>query len=71
MESWSNVVSYRGTYSSVINWMYVRSMLTLGITRELHTRSVNSVLAYTQADVKPDIFIEPPIIFGVEGAHPR
>ena len=28
-------------------------------------------MAYTQADVKSDIFMEPPIGFGVEGYHPR
>ena len=28
-------------------------------------------LAYTQADVKSDIFVELPICFGVERSHPR
>ena len=39
-------------YSPVVNWVSVRSMLALSILRELHTKSVDFVLAYTQADVK-------------------
>ena len=46
-------------------------MPTLNILRELHTKSVDFVLAYTQADVKTDIFMELHICFGVEGACPR
>ena len=51
--------------------MSVRAMLTLTIIRELHTKSVDFVLAYTQADVKSEIFMKLPIGFGVEGAHPK
>ena len=38
--------------------------------RTPHTKSVDFFLAYTQADVKSEIFMEPPIGFGVEGGHP-
>ena len=47
------------------------AMLTLRILRELHTKSVDFVPAYTQADVKSEIFMELPIGLGGEGAHPR
>ena len=65
MHQW--VLNYLETYYPVDNWMSVRSMLTLIIIRELHTKSVDFVLAYTQVDVKLEIFMELPIDFGVEG----
>ena len=55
----------------MVNYMSVRSMLALRILRELHTKSVHFVLAYTHTDVKSEIFMEIPIVFGVEGDHPK
>ena len=55
----------------VFNWVSVRDMLTLIIIIELHIKSVDFFLAYTQADVKTEIFMEFPIYFVVEGDHPR
>ena len=69
MQQWG--VNYWETYSPVVNCMSVRAILVLSIPIELHTNSVYFVLAYTQADVKTDIFMELPIGFGVEGYHPR
>ena len=51
--------------------MSVRSIITLSILREVHTKSVDFILAYTQAGVKSEIFMELPIVYGFEGAHPR
>ena len=51
--------------------MSVRAMLTVSILRELHTKLVGFVLAYTEDDVEIEIFMKLPIGFGVEGAHPR
>ena len=64
-------VNYVETYSPVINLMSVRDMITLSIIRDLHTKSVYFFLAYTQVYEKTEIFMELPIDFGVEGAHPR
>ena len=64
-------VNYWETYSPVVNWMSVRAMLTLIILRDIHTKSVDFVLDYTQSGVKSEIFMELPIGFGIEGAHPR
>ena len=69
MNQWG--VDYLDTYSQVVHWVYLRAMLTMIVHRELHTKSVYFVLAYTQAVVKSEISMEPPIGFGVEGAHPR
>ena len=51
--------------------MSVKAMLTLSILRELHTKSVDFVLVYTQTDLKIWIFMELPIGFGFEGDQPR
>ena len=45
-------------------------MLNLIILIDLHTKSVDFVLDYTQADVKSEIFMELPIGLGGEGAYP-
>ena len=63
--------NYWDIYYPVVNWMSVRSIITLSILRELQTKSVYFVLAYTQDDVKIDIFMALPIFFGIEGDHPR
>ena len=55
----------------MVNWVSVRAMLTLSTFRELHTRPVDFVLAYTQADAETEIFMKLPIGFGVEGTHHR
>ena len=51
------LVNYWEKYSTVVNWMYLRAILTLRILRNLHTKSVDFVLDYTQADVKLEIFM--------------
>ena len=62
-------VDYCNTYSPVATCISVRAMLTLIIIGELHSKSVDFVLAYTQSDVKSELFMELPIDFGVEEAH--
>ena len=64
-------VDYLDIYSPVVNWVSVRSMLTPITLRNLHTDSIDFVLAYTQADVTSLIFMELLILFRVEGYHPR
>ena len=62
---------YWETYYPVVNWISIKAMLTLKIFRDLHNKLVDCVLAYIQSDLKPKIFMEIPICFGVEGDHPR
>ena len=69
MQQWG--VNYWENYFPVVNWMSVRAILTLSILIELHIKSVYFVLAYTQSDVKTEIFMELPIGFLLEGAHLR
>jgi hypothetical protein len=49
------------TYAPVVNWMSVRLMLTFAEIHKLHTRSINFTLAFPQADVKVDIYMELPL----------
>ena len=69
MQQWG--VNYLETYSLVVYWMSTRAMLDMLILRYIHTKTAYFFLAYTQAGVKLDIFMEKPIGFGVEGGHPR
>ena len=69
MHQWG--VHYWDTYSPVVNWMSVRSIIILSILIGIHTKSVDFVLAYNKSDLKTDIFMGPPIGFGAEGAYPR
>ena len=55
----------------MVNWVSIIAMLTLIILIKLHTKLVDFVLSYTQADVKTEVFMKLPISFGVEGCHPR
>ena len=45
-------VNYWETYYPVANWISIRAMITLRILIEIETKSVDFLLAYTQADVK-------------------
>ena len=65
MHQWG--VNYWYAYTQEVNWVSFRAIITLSILRELHTKSVDFVLAYTHADIKSEIFMELPICFGFEG----
>ena len=51
--------------------MSVIAMLTLTILRELHAKSADFVMAYTQDGAKTEILMKVPIGFELEGGHPR
>ena len=56
-------VNYWDTYSPVVNCMSFRAILTQSVLWDIHTKSVDFVLDYTQADVETDIFMELTIFF--------
>ena len=60
-------VNYWETYSQGINWTSIISMLILSIIREIHTKSVDFVLAYTQDDLKTEISMDPPQVLDLKG----
>ena len=51
-------VNYWETYSPVVNWISSRAIITLTTLIYLHAKYIYIFLAYTQADVKLEIFLE-------------
>jgi hypothetical protein len=60
-------VNYWDTYAPVVHWMSVRLMLILTLVEGLQSRSIDFTLAYSQADLDVDIFLELPHGFRLEG----
>ena len=59
--------NYWDTYSSVVKWMSIRTMLTIALIKKLHSRSIDFTLAFPQADVDVEIFMAIPYGFKVVG----
>ena len=59
--------NYWDTYSPVVKWMSIRTMLTIALIKKLHTRSIDFTLAFPQADVDVEIFMTIPYGFKVVG----
>eukprot|EP00978_Attheya_sp_CCMP212_P035308 scaffold152839_cov109-Attheya_sp.AAC.1 len=53
-------VNYWETYSPMVTWNSIRIFLILAIVNDWHTRQIDFVLAYPQADVECDIYMEIP-----------
>ena len=60
-------VNYWDTYAPVVKWLSVRIMLTLTIIHNLHSRSLDFVLAYPQAEVDVDMYMDLPPCVSVPG----
>ena len=58
-------INYWETYALVVQWMSVRIMLTLAAIENLNTKSIDFVLAYPQAKLDVDIYMELPQRFNV------
>ena len=58
-------INYWETYAPVVQWMSLRIMLTLAAIENSHTKSIDFLLAYPQADVDVDIYMELPQGFNV------
>ena len=56
MQQWG--VDYWETFSPVVNWMSVRVMLVLALIFNFPTRSIDSVLAFPQAELDVPVFME-------------
>ena len=56
---------YWETYSPVVNWMSVRTMLIFSEIHKLHTRSIDFTLAFPQAEVKTQLYMEIPLGCGI------
>jgi histone deacetylase 1/2 len=62
-------VHFWETYSPVVKWSSIRLFLTIALVRGWHTRQVDFVLAYPQADIETELFMEIPR--GFEFQHSR
>jgi Reverse transcriptase (RNA-dependent DNA polymerase). len=61
MQKWG--VDYWETYSPVVNWISVRALLTISKIHNLPTKSIDFFLAFPQAELDMDVFMEIPAGF--------
>jgi hypothetical protein len=62
-------VHYWETYAPVVRWTSIRMCLILSVLQGWHTRQLDFVLAYPQADVESEQHMEMPKGFNVGGKH--
>ena len=62
-------VDYWETYAAALKWSSIRFFLTQTILNKWHTRQLDFVLAYPQADVECDLYLEVPQGFTFEGSR--
>jgi len=69
MQRWG--VDYWETYAPVVNWISVRLMMAITIIHKLETKSIDFVLAFPQAELDRDVYMELPYGFqhGEKGKH--
>jgi hypothetical protein len=60
-------VNYWDTYAPVVRWMSVRLVLVLTLVEGLQSRSIHFTIAYPQADLDVDIYLELPHGFCLDG----
>ena len=59
MQQWG--VNYWETYAPVVNWISIRTLLAISNIHGLPSRSIDFVLAFLQADLDLDVFMELPV----------
>jgi hypothetical protein len=65
MQQWGD--SYWETYSPVVNMLTVRLILAIAKIHKLDSKAIDFVLAFPQADLEEDIWMDLPIGFQVDG----
>jgi len=58
---------YEETYAPVVQWATIRFFITMAILNNWHTRQLDFVLAYTQADIERDLYMKLPPGFTIPG----
>jgi hypothetical protein len=61
--------NYWETYSPVVNWFSIRLCLILTLLFSWNTRAIDFVLAFPQADVECDLFMQLPRGLTFQGVH--
>ena len=69
MQRWG--VDYYETYAPVVNWISVRILMAISLIHNLDTKSIDFVLAFPQAELTRDVFMELPYGFehGYKGEY--
>jgi hypothetical protein len=62
-------VHYEETYAPVVGWATIGFFITLAIINNWHTRELDFVLAYPQADIERDLYMKLPVGFNIEGVN--
>jgi hypothetical protein len=62
-------VNYWETSSPVVNWFSIRLTLVLSLVNQWKTRQIDFVLAFSQADVECELYMELPRGLIFEGCH--
>ena len=65
MQRWGD--SYWETYAPVVNMLTVRLVLVIAKLHKLDSKAIDFVLAFSQADLKEDIWMSLPIGFQLDG----
>jgi Reverse transcriptase (RNA-dependent DNA polymerase) len=60
-------VNFWETYAPVVQWVSIRIFLIVALLNDWHTRQIDFVLAYPQADIECDLYMEIPFGFEFEG----
>ena len=58
-------IHYWDTYAPVVQWLTVRIVLILSLLENLHSRSIDFILAFPQAKIKVDVYMRIPFGFQV------
>jgi hypothetical protein len=58
---------YEETYAPVVQWVTIRFFISLAVLSNWHTRQLDFVLAYTQADIERDLYTKLQAGFKVPG----
>ena len=66
MQTWG--VDYWETYAPVVNWLSIRTLLTLSVIHDLETKSIDFVEAFPQADLDVPVWMELPWGFDIDGS---
>jgi hypothetical protein len=62
-EKKEKTIHYEETYAPVVQWATIRFFISLAILSNWHTRQLEFVLAYTQADIERDLYMKLPAGF--------
>ena len=65
MQQWG--VNYWETYSPVVNWISVRSLLAIASVHQFTIISMDCVLDFLQYDIDVDVFMKLTLEKGVDG----